>query len=346
MYHCELHYFKQWTGDNLKALMKLYLPAINDHVLCDIAWALRALLEFCYLVCRNTITETTLAAINNALEHYHQYHRVFYLDIASTFSIPHQHVMTHYPDLIHLFGPLNGLCSSIIEWKHIKALARGHFDFNQWKMLDRTCVSHILQVLVADWSVELEIPQLCDLIQQFVFQMANPQDPHDLINIPLCECLIYDGKVKVFHTTSATFYVPSDFRGIGRMWCEMTQSNPSWRHSSPQLDWIDVVHILTFFSFKTEEGDCYPCAIVRWFVLLDEPDEDIGMWIVHPGYNTHRQLDISVIHIDAIYCVAHLIPVYRTQEIPPEIGPHHSYDVFHSYYVHRYADHHAFEITS
>ncbi|KAF8545890.1 hypothetical protein OG21DRAFT_1428431, partial [Imleria badia] len=53
-----------------------------------------------------------------------------------------------------------------------------------------------------------------------------------------------------------------------------------------------------------------------------------------------------VIHVDAIYCAAHLIPVYRTQEIPPEIGPHHSYDIFHSYYVNKYVDHHAFELAS
>ena len=109
---------------------------------------------------------------------------------------------------------------------------------------------------------------------------------------------------------------------------------------------MDVVHIHAFFSFKTQDGEDYPCAVVRWFVLSDEPNEDTGMWIVCPGYNARHQPDISVINIDTIHCAAHLIPVYGTQEIPPEIGLHHSYDVFHTYYVNKYANHHVFEIAS
>lgn len=74
---------------------------------------------------------------------------------------------------------------------------------------------------MADLSVELEIPQLHELIQRFLFQMSNPQDPRDLINIPLRECPIYDGTVKVFNATSAMFYGPRYFSGVGRMQREM-----------------------------------------------------------------------------------------------------------------------------
>ena len=81
-----------------------------------------ALLEFCYLVRYNVITDTMLAAIQEALEHFHQYHQVFHPDVVNTFSLPRQHAMTHYPNLIHLFGAPNGLCSAITESKHIKAV--------------------------------------------------------------------------------------------------------------------------------------------------------------------------------------------------------------------------------
>ncbi|KAF8553040.1 hypothetical protein OG21DRAFT_1477479 [Imleria badia] len=422
--------FKQWTGDDLMALMKVYLPAIEGHVPCDVVRALRALLEFCCLVRRNIITETTLAAIDDALERYHQYCEVFYPDTVSTFSLPRQHAMTNYPDLIHLFGALNGLCSSITESKHIKAvkqpyrrsnhhnalgrmlttnqqldkLAHCRVDFKQREMLDGTYVSHILQILahanqpdarltqgcpspaddnspsqeqewyrdgcpvdkqthldaqvklasthqrkrartVADLSVELEVPQLRELVQRFLFQMSNPQDPRDLADIPLHECPMYDGNVKVFNAASTTFYAPSDLSGIGGMRREMICFSPSWRHCPPRLDCVfvttnpevdgmqgmSVVRILAFFSFRTKDGEYYPYT---------------GMWIVRPGYTTCRQPDISVIHVDTIYRAAHLIPVYGTQEIPPEIGPHHSYDIFRSYYVNKYIDHHAFELTS
>ncbi|KAG1821799.1 uncharacterized protein BJ212DRAFT_1477639 [Suillus subaureus] len=42
--------FKQWTGDDLKALMKIYLPAIEGHLPTDIICTFCAFLEFYYLV--------------------------------------------------------------------------------------------------------------------------------------------------------------------------------------------------------------------------------------------------------------------------------------------------------
>ncbi|KAG1792118.1 uncharacterized protein BJ212DRAFT_1451172 [Suillus subaureus] len=77
--------FKQWTGNDSKALMKVFLLAIEGHVPQDMVRMFRALLEFCYLVQRN-------------------------------------HSMVHYVDMIRLFGAPNRLCSSITESKHIKAV--------------------------------------------------------------------------------------------------------------------------------------------------------------------------------------------------------------------------------
>lgn len=67
---------------------------------------------------------------------------------------------------------------------------------------------------------------------------------------------------------------------------------------------------------------------------------------MHPDYNTCHQPDISIIHIDTIYHAAHLILVYGANRVSHKIGPHNSYDAFHSYYVNKYADHDAFEIAS
>ncbi|KAI6016684.1 hypothetical protein PISMIDRAFT_120166, partial [Pisolithus microcarpus 441] len=53
-----------------------------------------------------------------------------------------------------------------------------------------------------------------------------------------------------------------------------------------------------------------------------------------------------IIHTDTIYCAVHLIPVYAMHNINcRDIKPHHSYNIFHSFYVNKYADHHAFEIA-
>ncbi|KAF8489738.1 hypothetical protein JB92DRAFT_3085234 [Gautieria morchelliformis] len=41
--------FKQWTGDDSKALMKVYLPAIEGHVPDEMVKAMHAFLDFCYI---------------------------------------------------------------------------------------------------------------------------------------------------------------------------------------------------------------------------------------------------------------------------------------------------------
>ncbi|KIK99722.1 hypothetical protein PAXRUDRAFT_131424 [Paxillus rubicundulus Ve08.2h10] len=140
---------------------------------------------------------------------------------------------------------------------------------------------------------------------------------------------------------------------------EYIRSCPSWRNgyawldcafvtTNPELEGmlgLDIVRILAFFFFM-QHGKYYPCVVVHWFVRLEEPDPDTGMWIIHPGLNADNQPDMSIIHLNTIYHVAHLIPVYGTQPIPPEIQPHHSYDIFQAFYINKFADHHAFEIIS
>ncbi|KIK82350.1 hypothetical protein PAXRUDRAFT_153894, partial [Paxillus rubicundulus Ve08.2h10] len=116
--------------------------------------------------------------------------------------------------------------------------------------------------------------------------------------------------------------------------------------TNPELEGMqgmDIVQILAFFSFIIHSKQ-YPCAVAHWFVWSEEPDEYTGMWIIFPGFNAGHHPDILIIHVNTIYCTAHLIPVYGTQAIPPEIHTHHSYNFFGAVYVNRFADHHAFEI--
>ncbi|EIW78271.1 hypothetical protein CONPUDRAFT_38191, partial [Coniophora puteana RWD-64-598 SS2] len=115
--------FKQWTGDDSKALMKVYIPAIEGHVPQDVVRTFRAFLEFCYLVRRDVITEESLTQIKDALERFHRYRTIFQtLGVAASISLPRQHSLMHYLKMIQLFGAPNGLCSSITESKHIKAV--------------------------------------------------------------------------------------------------------------------------------------------------------------------------------------------------------------------------------
>ncbi|KAG1720918.1 uncharacterized protein EDB91DRAFT_1240359 [Suillus paluster] len=385
--------FKQWTGDDSKF-----------QTFC-------AFLKFCYLVRRDIITEKTLDEIQNVLDHFHQYREIF-TTFVKTFSLPHQHSLQHYIHLICLFGAPNGLCSSITESKHIKAvkepwrrsnrykalsqmlvtnqcldkLAAARTDFTNCGMLNRMCLSTAIDALdgdvgdvqidtgptviqahvelaktpLSELALELSTPQLLNMLSRFLFAQLNPNNPRDPLQVPLANCSQYDERIHIFNLACLRFFAPSDLSGIGGMHREHICACPAWQKEYPHYDCIfinmnpdlegmrgmDVAQVLTFFSF-TYRAETYPCAVVQWFDTLgDLPDEDTGMWVVQPAHHANNTPNISVIHVDSIYRAAHLIPVYGSRFISPNLWHYQTYDSFRKFYVNKYANHHAFEITS
>ncbi|KIM61412.1 hypothetical protein SCLCIDRAFT_48719, partial [Scleroderma citrinum Foug A] len=69
--------FKQWTGNDSKALMKVFLPAIVHYVPNQMVQAIAAFLDFCYIVHQSTLDEADLAAMENALSHFETEHTIF-----------------------------------------------------------------------------------------------------------------------------------------------------------------------------------------------------------------------------------------------------------------------------
>ncbi|KAJ6506530.1 hypothetical protein C8R45DRAFT_508629 [Mycena sanguinolenta] len=115
--------FSQWTGDDSKALMKIYLAAVAGYLPSDMVKCLAAFMDFCYLVRRNAITADDFPKIQNALDRFHQYRTIFIrTGVRVDISLPRQHALVHYIPGIQLFASPNGLCSSITESKHIKAV--------------------------------------------------------------------------------------------------------------------------------------------------------------------------------------------------------------------------------
>ncbi|KAG1864362.1 hypothetical protein F4604DRAFT_1882080 [Suillus subluteus] len=363
--------FKQWTGDDSKALMKVYLPAIEGYVPMDVVRTFCAFLEFCYLVWCNIITESTLVQIQDALDRFHCYRKVFEsTGVVPTFSLPRQHLCSHYILLIRLFGAPNGLCSSITETKHIKAvkepwrrsshykalgqmlvtnqcldkLAASCIDFKSRGMLNGTCLSETLKVL------KLAIPHIYNILRRFLFGQVNPDDERSPSEVPLALCPQFDGRIQVFNFMSSTFYAPSDHSGIGGMHREHICACPVWRNEAPRYDCVFVntdASVEGMGGMDIACGISYPCAVVCWFDKADNgPDEDTGMWIVKPSYDNGDSPLIGIIHVDSIYRAAHLIPLYGTHAIQQDLKHYDSYDAFCAFYVNKFADHHAFEIAS
>jgi hypothetical protein len=99
------------------------------------------------------------------------------------FNLPRQHSLVHYAKLIRSYGAPNGLCSSITESKHIKAvkepwrrsnrhnalpqmllsnqrddkLTASHADFSKRGMLEGTCLSSVWGQILCMFSNHLLI---------------------------------------------------------------------------------------------------------------------------------------------------------------------------------------------
>ncbi|KAJ7196663.1 hypothetical protein GGX14DRAFT_375923 [Mycena pura] len=135
--------YKQWTGNDSKGLMKVYLPAIAGHVSSEVVRTVSAVIEFCYLVRRDVISELTLEAVDTTVIDFHRYREVFRPTVRPDgFSLPRQHSMVHWRPLIQLFGAPNGVCSSITESKHIKAVKKPYRRSNHNKPLSQMLLTN------------------------------------------------------------------------------------------------------------------------------------------------------------------------------------------------------------
>ncbi|KAH9975649.1 hypothetical protein BJV74DRAFT_862382 [Russula compacta] len=301
--------FKQWTGDDSKALMKEYLPAINGRCLV-------AFLEFCYL-----------------------------------------HSLEHYRRNIQLFGAPNGLCSSITESKHIKAVKEpwrrsSHFealvDFASHGLLSGVppfgpdveppfgdpdavpvpgprVLNVVTLAVTRALAIHINRPINSDLIRRFLFDQLHPDAPlsGDEVNINICPT--FNSNIHVFHSALATFYAP----------------NPTL----PGFTGLYAVHVCLFFSFKHNRKR-YPCALVQWFVPIgDHPCEDTGMWMVEPDFDHRGQCVTAIVHLDTAVRGAHLLPIYGLAFIPHELHFSETLRAFRAYYINKYADHHMHQIA-
>lgn len=85
--------------------------------------AISNFIEFCYLVRRSVLDDNDLVKLDEYLAKFHEAREIFKdEEIRDDFCLPRQHALVHYRDMIIKFGAPNGLCSSITESRHIKAV--------------------------------------------------------------------------------------------------------------------------------------------------------------------------------------------------------------------------------
>ncbi|KAG1801992.1 uncharacterized protein BJ212DRAFT_1450008 [Suillus subaureus] len=289
--------FKQWTGDDLKVLMKVFLPAIKGHIPGDMVHAFCALLEFCYLAWHDVVTKDTLNQIQDTLHRFHHYCKIFDL------------VAVKEP--WHWSSRHNALGQMLVTNQHLDKLAASHVDFDALGMLTGTILSSALATLeqkraqtVAALACGVAVPDLQD----------DPRDPADVQTGSLPR---HEGKLQVFNSAAATFFAPSDLSGTGGI-NEHPCNNCVFINTDSDtqgMRGLEVARIICFFSFN-HNWEVYPCTLIQCF---------------HEDGSQHP----AVIHIKTV-----------SDYIPHGLMFYHSIDSFHSFYVNKFTDHHAFEIAS
>jgi hypothetical protein len=205
---------------------------------------------------------------------------------------------------------------------------------------------------------ELNQPDFLQLIRHFLYDQlyadSEAGSSSDHSTLPH-----FHGRISVYLSAISTFHASSDISGVSGMRCEHIQATPSWKKGPPRYNCVfiitdpaadrflglDVACVHLFFSINFC-GMTYSCALVQWMShSSSKPDEDTGMWVVEPDFNTDGSPLMSIIHLDCILRAAHLIGVCSNDFLPKDLSFHHSLDTFRSFYVNKFIDHHAFEIA-
>ncbi|KAI0681639.1 hypothetical protein C8T65DRAFT_519149, partial [Cerioporus squamosus] len=157
---------------------QIYLSAIYGIVPDEMVRTIAAFLEACYITRRDTINEEDIAQFHDTCSRFYKHQKVFQETgvCLDGFSLPWQHSLDHYDQHMMNFGAPNGLCTSITEAKHIKAvkepwrrsnrfeplgqmlltnqrldkLAAARADFTAQGMLSSTCLGMVLAALQAE----------------------------------------------------------------------------------------------------------------------------------------------------------------------------------------------------
>ena len=203
----------------------------------------------------------------------------------------------------------------------------------------------------------LKAPDLLLLMQQFLFDQLNPDEP-PAVQQPLENLPEIQSNISVFYLAHAIFHAPSNVSGSRGMHCQIIWSTLSWHwkeacyncvlviedQDKPGMQGMIVGWVCAFLSFSFNDT-IYPCALINCFKWVGQaPDPITGMWKVQPKLRASQPV-WAVVHIETILHDAHLILVFGMGYIPQQLHYSQSLDVFSSFYVNKYADHHSIEVV-
>ncbi|KAI9452680.1 hypothetical protein BJY52DRAFT_1124162 [Lactarius psammicola] len=175
--------YKQWTGDDSKALMKVFLAAIAGYVPSAMVRCVAAFMDACYIARRNAIDSPSLERFRDRVQAFHQLRTIFIkVGVRATISLPRQHALKHFYHAIHLFGSPNGLCSSITESKHIRAVKEPWRRSNRYHALAQMLKTILRMDKMAALHQHLDD---IGMLKGPGFPSELDDNPNDATNVPL-----------------------------------------------------------------------------------------------------------------------------------------------------------------
>ncbi|KAI9507792.1 hypothetical protein F5148DRAFT_1276064 [Russula earlei] len=250
--------YNQWTGDDSKALIKVFLAAIAGYVPSAMVHCIANFMDACYIAHRNAITSPSLEHFHHCVNIFQELRNIFItMHVWTTISLPRQHALDHFYHAMQFFGSPNGLCSLITESKHIKAMTALYQLFSKQGMMLSTTSSYMGGIIRAESSsaqtcgdsakeeedddgepgyprdlqmlaVHIKEPSFPLAFHQFLYTLEHPDlDPPSAADV----CPPFKGKINVHHSAVAVFYAPSDLCGAGGMkrdgnWTVSSYSSP------------------------------------------------------------------------------------------------------------------------
>ncbi|KAG9221819.1 hypothetical protein CCMSSC00406_0006762 [Pleurotus cornucopiae] len=153
------------------------------------------------------------------------------------------------------------------------------------------------------------LPDLPEALHHFIHTHNHPKLPSDYHAVDSS----FNGPIQVFHSVSIQFYAPSKLCVEGGMRREMIRSNPrlggfprydtmfisTGNDNVDTMNGLLVARVRLLFSyFDAYTNKQVPCALVNWFVHLDDSPAHhpaTGMWIVSPEHDEDGHCPMQVI---------------------------------------------------
>lgn len=211
---------------------------------------------------------------------------------------------------------------------------------------------------------KIHVEEFPSLIRRFLYRVFFPEAPSSSQDLSITACPLFEGYVSAYASATSIFFAPSDPSGLTGLRKEHIRATPRWRSGPARYDCIFVTNgaqasrtgfrglrvarLRLIFSFQYK-ATTYRCALVHWYDPVgDQPDDNTGMWMVRPSIDAELEgaPNLAIIHLSEIFRAAHLLPVFGEAPVPVELSYSDSLNVFQTFYVNKYIDHHAFEIAA